>query len=183
VTFNVLTISGSLRAGSSNTGLIKMAQRLAPEGLVIADPYPIRDLPFYDGDLDTPEALPEICAEWRAAVGASDAVLWAAPEYNYSVSGVMKNALDWASRPYGANALGGLVSTVMTSGGGGGGAKCQEYLITVLGLLGGTVIDDPAIGIKMGPGLISADGSTTDPNIEALVSARLANLLAHLTNS
>jgi chromate reductase, NAD(P)H dehydrogenase (quinone) len=181
--FNVLTVSGSLRAASSNTGLIKMAQRLAPAELVIADPYPIRDLPFYDGDLDTPETLPAVCAAWRTAVADCDALLWAAPEYNYSVSGVMKNAIDWASRPFGANALGGLVSTVVTSAGGGGGSKCQEYLINVLGLLGGTVVNDPEIGLKMGPGLVSADGSTTDPEVEALVSARLANLLAHLTNA
>jgi chromate reductase, NAD(P)H dehydrogenase (quinone) len=180
MTFHVLAVSGSLRAASTNTGLIRMTQRLSPAGLVISDPYPIGALPHYDGDLDTPDTLPSVCRDWRAAVSAADAVLWAAPEYNHGPSGVLKNAFDWASRPFGANSLGGLVSTVMTSAG-TGGAFVQGYLVDVLILLGGVVIDDPVIQPPKGPMVIHADGTTSEPAIEALVEARLVNLLAHLT--
>jgi chromate reductase, NAD(P)H dehydrogenase (quinone) len=182
MTFHVLAVSGSLRVASTNTGLIRMAQRLAPTGLAISNPYPIGALPHYDGDLDTPETLPSVCGDWRAAVAAADAVLWAAAEYNHGPSGVMKNAFDWASRPFGANSLGGLVSTVMTSAG-TGGAFVQGYLVEVLTLLGGVVIDDPVIQPPKGPMVIHADGTTSDPSIETLISARLANLLTHLTTA
>jgi chromate reductase, NAD(P)H dehydrogenase (quinone) len=182
MTFHVLAASGSLRVASTNTGLIRMAQRLAPTGLAISDPYPIGALPHYDGDLDTPETLPAVCSDWRAAVAAADAVLWAAPEYNHGPSGVMKNAFDWASRPYGANSLGGLVSTVMTSAG-TGGAFVQGYLVEVLSLLGGVVIDDPVIQPQKGPVVIHVDGTTSEPALETLVAERLANLLAHLTTA
>ncbi len=182
MTFKILAISGSLRAESSNSGLVRMAQRLAPGELAVSDPFPIRDLPFYDGDLDTPETLPPICAAWRAAVADADAILWAAPEYNYAPSGVLKNALDWASRPFGAHGLVGKVSSVLSSAG-GGGPKVQGYLVEILGLLGGTVVVEPEILIKKGPMLIAADGSTSQPEIEVLIATRLVNLAAALTGA
>ena len=75
--------------------------------------HPIGDLPFYDGDLDTPETLPAVCGAWRLATSNADAILWVAPECNYGPSGVLKNALDWASRAFGANGLVGKVSSVL----------------------------------------------------------------------
>ena len=182
MTHRVLTVSGSLRAASSNTGLIRVAQRLAPAGLDLSDPYPIRALPYYDGDLDTPETLPEVCRAWRADVAAADALLIAAPEYNHGPSGVLKNAIDWASRPFGAHVLTGKVVSVMTSAGPGGGGYVLGMLEELFGLLGCTVVDQPAVGLKLGMLSIAPDGTTTDPQIDEVVADRLAHLAAALDN-
>lgn len=97
MTFKVIAISGSLRKASTNTMALRAAQRLAPEGMAIeiAD---ISRIPMYDDDL---RALgePTPVADLKAKVRAADAVLIATPEYNFSIPGVLKNALDWASRP------------------------------------------------------------------------------------
>lgn len=180
MTHRVLTMSGSLRAGSSNTGLIRMAQRLAPAGLALSDPYPIGTLPFYDGDLDTPEALPAVCAALRADIAAADALLIAAPEYNHGPSGVLKNAIDWASRPFGAHVLGGKTVSIITSAGPGGGGYVLGMLNELFALLGCVLVDQPTVGIKLGMLSIAADGTTSDASTEALVAERMSNLAAAL---
>lgn len=95
---NVLAISGSLRAGSLNSALLRAAQKHAPSGLTVEIFAGLADIPLYNGDLDT-DTPPVAVTELRAAIGAADGLIIATPEYNYSVPGVLKNALDWASRP------------------------------------------------------------------------------------
>jgi hypothetical protein len=90
---NVVAISGSLRAKSSNTALLRAAQRLAPGGLRVALYERIGDLPHFNPDLDATAIA--VVAEFSAVVKAADAVLISSPEYAFGVSGVMKNALDW----------------------------------------------------------------------------------------
>ncbi|HEY0700573.1 MAG TPA: NADPH-dependent FMN reductase [Micromonospora sp.] len=95
--FSVLAISGSLRANSFNTALLRAAQRLAPESLTI-DLYPtLADIPPFNEELE-PEP-PAAVVDLRQRIAAADGLLIATPEYNYGVPGVLKNALDWASRP------------------------------------------------------------------------------------
>jgi chromate reductase len=89
-------IAGSLRRGSFNRGLLRAAIESAPEGMTI-EPLEIRDLPLYDADLDV-DGGPEAVRAFKAGVIAADGLLIATPEYNYSLPGVLKNALDWASR-------------------------------------------------------------------------------------
>ncbi len=91
---SVLALSGSLRKESTNTGLLKAAQELAPENLEITI-YDYQNVPLYNGDLDIPQSVLEL----NQAIEKADAVLMAVPEYNYSIPGVLKNAIDWASRP------------------------------------------------------------------------------------
>lgn len=93
-----LGVSGSLRKGSLNTGLLRAAAELAPPGITVEVYGRLRDIPPYDLDLDTDEP-PEPVADLRERIGAADGLLIATPEYNYSIPGVLKNALDWASRP------------------------------------------------------------------------------------
>ncbi len=96
-TLNVLGLSGSLRQGSLNTALLSAAQELAPEGMAIR----IRSLtaiPLYNEEIRQ-AGLPESVIALRKAIGDSDAVIVATPEYNYSIPGVLKNAIDWVSRP------------------------------------------------------------------------------------
>jgi chromate reductase len=92
----VAGIAGSLRRSSYNRGLLRAAIESAPEGIEIV-PLEIRDLPLYDADDDV-EGGPEVVRAFKAAILAADGLLIATPEYNYSLPGVLKNALDWASR-------------------------------------------------------------------------------------
>jgi NAD(P)H-dependent FMN reductase len=180
MTFHVLALSGSLRSGSSNTGLIMMCQRLAPTGLQIEYFPEIALLPYYNADLDQPGAEPESVARFRQKVRDTDAVLMATPEYNGHLPAVLKNAFDWVSKPNGAHALTGKVITSMSSAGGGGGGAVLKYLNTVLPYFGNTVVTEPVVELKKGADYVTADGTSSDASVEALVSERLANLLAAL---
>jgi len=102
---NILGISGSLRAGSLNTALLRAAQKHAPAGVTISLYEGLADLPHYNGDLDTEENLPAQVRELRAQIQAADGLLIATPEYNYSIPGALKNAIDWASRPSATSSL------------------------------------------------------------------------------
>ena len=94
---NVIGISGSLRKGSFNTAALRAAQGLAPEGMTI-EVAQIGDLPLYNDDVRA-AGFPPPAERLRAQLAAADAILLVTPEYNYSISGVLKNAIDWASRP------------------------------------------------------------------------------------
>ncbi len=97
-TWKVAGIAGSLRRGSFNRALLEACRELAPEGLVL-EILEIADVPLYNADLDDDERRPRAVESLKSGLSAADAVLIASPEYNYGVPGVMKNALDWASRP------------------------------------------------------------------------------------
>src|SRR5471032_2613783 len=100
----ILGISGSLRSGSQNTLLLRAAAELAPDGVELELYDGLKDIPPYDEDDDV-EPAPAAVTAFREAIRAADVVLIATPEYNSSVPGALKNALDWASRPYATNPL------------------------------------------------------------------------------
>ena len=104
VTVKILAVSGSLRRDSHNTQLLRVAAEAAPEGVEVELWDGVRDLPLYDQDLEN-SPLPESVRRLREDWAAADAILFATPEYNGSVPGVLKNAVDWASRPKGEAAL------------------------------------------------------------------------------
>ncbi|MFC0622647.1 NADPH-dependent FMN reductase [Kribbella deserti] len=95
----ILAISGSLRSGSLNTALLRAAQKHAPAGLSIELYDGLGELPLYNAELDTETTLPAEVARLRNEIRAADGLLIATPEYNYSIPGGLKNAIDWASRP------------------------------------------------------------------------------------
>ncbi|GGP36430.1 NADPH-dependent FMN reductase [Streptomyces melanogenes] len=95
--FKILGISGSLRADSHNSALLRAAQKFQPGGLDIEIYEGLRDLPPYDMDLDTPENRPAVVADLRRRINEADGVLIATPEFNYSIPGTLKNAIDWVS--------------------------------------------------------------------------------------
>jgi len=141
----VLAVSGSLRADSYNTRLLEAAAAAAPAGveLELADPALIADLPLYDQDLDVPGELPAAVERLRAAWADADAILFATPEYNGSVPGGLKNAVDWASRPRGDAALvNKTVAVVGTSTGQFGAIWAQNDLRRVLGIAGARVVGE-----------------------------------------
>ena len=140
----ILAVSGSLRAGSHNTALLRAAIEAAPEGVEVElfDPAGIAELPLYDQDLDTAGA-PEAVARLREAWGSADAILFATPEYNGSVPGGLKNAIDWASRPKFDSALTNkTVGVVGASTGQFGAMWAQQDLRKILGIAGARVVGD-----------------------------------------
>jgi chromate reductase, NAD(P)H dehydrogenase (quinone) len=123
----VLGIAGSLRAGSFNRSLLRAAQELAPPPMEIAI-HDLSEIPLYNADVEV-EGDPPPVAAFKAAIREAPALLFATPEYNYGVPGVLKNAIDWASRPPGRSVLNGKPAAIMgASPGAGGTARAQLQL-------------------------------------------------------
>ncbi|MGN6664841.1 MAG: NADPH-dependent FMN reductase [Solirubrobacterales bacterium] len=137
----VLGISGSLRRDSYNHALLRAAAERLPAGAEWSEFERLREIPPYDSDLEEMET-PAAVAELRQAMREADAVLVATPEYNHSIPGVLKNALDWASRPAGQSALTGTpVAVIGASTGMFGAVWAQAETRKVLGALGGRVVE------------------------------------------
>lgn len=137
----VLGISGSLRRGSYNHALLREAAERLPAGVEFVEFERLAEIPPYDADLEA-ETAPAAVADLRQAMRDADAVLVATPEYNHSIPGVLKNALDWASRPAGKSALTGTPSAVIGASTGMFGAVwAQAETRKVLGALGGRVLE------------------------------------------
>lgn len=137
----VLGISGSLRSGSLNSALLRAAAERLPAGAELVTYERLGEVPPYDEDVEL-EATPAVVEDLRQAVRSADAVLIVTPEYNHSIPGQLKNALDWVSRPAGKSALNGTPAAVIGASTGMFGAVwAQAELRKVLGALGGRVIE------------------------------------------
>lgn len=142
----ILGISGSLRRDSYNTAALRMAQELAPEGVHI-DIADISGIPLYDDDVRL-NGNPEAVQRFRAQVAAADAILFATPEYNFSVSGVLKNAIDWASRPPDQPFQGKPVAIMGAATGIMGTTRAQYHLRQILVFLDAHPINKPEVMIS-----------------------------------
>ncbi len=129
----VLVLSGSLREKSYNTALLREAQRLAPDGMTIVLAS-IQEFPLYDADLEA-RAFPQAVKDVSASIAKADALLIATPEYNFSIPGVLKNAIDWLSRPPLDQALIGKPVAIAGAGGRLGSARAQYHLRQVCACL------------------------------------------------
>ncbi len=137
----VLGISGSLRSSSLNSALLRTAAERLPAGAELVEFKRLRELPPYDEDVEL-ERTPAIVEELRQAVREANAVLIATPEYNHSIPGQLKNALDWVSRPAGKSALNGKpAAAIGASTGMFGAVWAQAELRKVLGAMGGRVVE------------------------------------------
>jgi chromate reductase, NAD(P)H dehydrogenase (quinone) len=140
----ILAVSGSLRADSFNTSLVRAASEAAPEGVEVElfDPAGLAALPLYDQDLDSGD-VPQSVERLRTAWASADAILFATPEYNGSIPGGLKNAVDWASRPRQEAALmNKTVAVIGASTGQFGAMWAQADLRKVLGMAGARVVGD-----------------------------------------
>jgi chromate reductase, NAD(P)H dehydrogenase (quinone) len=138
----VLGISGSLRRDSYNAALLRAAAERLPDGVELEVFERLAEIPPYDADLEEADETPDAVADLRERMRAADAVLVATPEYNSSIPGALKNALDWASRPAGESALMGTPAAVIGAGTGMfGGVWAQAETRKVLGALGGRVLE------------------------------------------
>jgi chromate reductase len=174
----VLAISGSLRAASHNTALLRVAAELAPAGMELELYDELELIPPYNEDHDG-EASPPPVTSLRERIAAADAVLFSTPEYNGSVPGLLKNAVDWASRPFGRSALWGKpVAAVGASTGEYGALWAQADLRKTLGIAGARVLEaELAVG-KAGD-RFTAEGELNDPEVRERLLEILEQLASH----
>ncbi|MDQ0994336.1 NAD(P)H-dependent oxidoreductase [Streptomyces sp. V3I7] len=173
----ILALVGSLRAGSHNRQLAEAAVKLAPEGVEVEVFEGLADIPFYNEDIDVEGSVPAAAAKLREAAQAADAFLFFSPEYNGTMPAVLKNAIDWLSRPYGAGALVGKpAAAVGTAFGQFGGVWAQDEVRKAVGVAGGKVLEDVKLAI---PGSMTRFAET-HPADDAEVAADLAEVVARL---
>ncbi len=172
----ILGISGSLRRDSYNTRLLAAAGELLPDDAELVVWAGLREIPPFDED-DEAGPAPEAVADLRAALADADAVLFATPEYNGSVPGVLKNALDWASRPHGTNPLRNLpVAVVGASPGGFGAVWAQADLRRILSRIGARVLDTELV-VGNAPDRCDDDGELADQEIRNELEQLLESLV------
>jgi len=175
----VLGISGSLRKGSFNSGALRAAQSLVPEGMTI-EIAEIGDIPLYNEDVRT-AGLPPSVERFRAKIAAADALLVVSPEYNFSVPGVLKNAIDWASRPPNQPFNEKPVAIMGASGGPLGTARGQYHLRQVLYGLNAYVLNKPEVFIREAASKFDEAGNLTDETTKEFIGRLLASLAAWTT--
>jgi chromate reductase len=165
---HLLGISGSLRRGSFNTALLRAAEALAPQevGLEIFD---LSDLPMYNGDLEA-DGDPIAVSDLKRAIREADGVVFASPEYNHSFSGVIKNAIDWASRDRVPGSLIGKPVTIVGAGGMSGTARAQMHLENVLSETGSLVMTKPGVLIANPWDRFDADGRLADEGTRGVIA-------------
>lgn len=174
---SVLGIAGSLRRASFNRGLIRAAVELAPAGMTVV-PYDLAELPFYNADVEA-DGDPVAVIDFKQAIAGADAVLIATPEYNHCIPGVLKNALDWASRPARDSVLSDRPVAVMgATTTQGGTARAQAQLRDGLSFSGGIVLPLPEVLVPRARDSFDADGSLVDDATRAEVRDLLVALAA-----
>lgn len=170
--FEVGYLVGSLASQSINRKLALALTRLAPPQLEMRE-IPIRDLPLYCYDYDAD--FPDVATKFKEAIANVDAILFVTPEYNRSIPGALKNAIDWASRPYGRNSFSRKPSAVIgTSPGSIGTAVGQQHLRSILSFCNSPQMNAPEAYIQFTPNLIKDDGEVT----QASTSEFLRNYMA-----
>lgn len=173
----IIAISGSLRKESTNTAVLRGLQALAPAGMEIEE-MEIGAMPLYNQDLEA--AYPADIQAMKDKIVAADAVIFVTPEYNRSVPGVLKNAIDWLSRPYGKNAFAGKLVLVMgVTGGRIGTALAQEHLRVTMLYLDAHVLGQPELYLGGSGEFLDAQGLIMEGKTKELLTAALAKLAAH----
>jgi len=173
----ILGISGSLRRGSHNRALLRAAAAALPPGATLEVWDELAALPAYDEDLDR-DPVPETVARLRAALADADAVLIATPEYNASLPGALKNALDWASRPWPHNPLRGKpVAVVGSSTGLFGAVWAQAEVRKVLKTIGADVFESE-LAVGLADDAFAEDGRLADSGMQETLEAIVRDLAA-----
>lgn len=170
----ILGIAGSLRAGSYNRAALRACDGLLPRGATL-DTFDLAGIPGFseDDEKDPPEKVVEL----KRRVRGADAILFVTPEYNYSIPGVLKNAIDWASRPYGDSAWSGKPAAIMgASIGGIGTARAQYHLRQVMVFLDMFPVNQPEVMIGHAQERFDKDGNLTDESTRDHIRKLLVSL-------
>ncbi len=175
-TVNLLSFAGSLRKGSYNTALLRAALELVPKDAKL-EIFDLEGIPPFNQDLESQP--PQKVKEFKAKIRAADAILIATPEYNYSIPGFLKNAIDSASRPYGDNAFDGKPVALMgASAGALGTARAQYHLRQSCVFLNMHPLNQPEVMVPLAQEKIDQDGKVTDQKTREKIRELLESLVA-----
>ena len=171
----ILGIAGSLRRQSYNRAALNAATKLLPEGAIL-ETFELDGIPVFNQDED--QNPPAKVVELKRRIREADAILFATPEYNYSVPGVLKNAIDWASRPYGDSAWYGKPAAIMGATSGSlGTARAQYHLRQMFVFLNMFPINQPEVLISNAASRFDQEGNLTDETTKELIRQLLQNLV------
>lgn len=173
-TLRVLGISGSLRKGSFNTAVLQAAIELAPQGMII-ETADLLSIPVYNEDVratGVPDSVKRLCE----AIAAAEALLIVTPEYNYSIPGVLKNAIDWASRPPNQPFAGKPLAIMGASSGAGGTMRAQYHLRQVAVFLDMHPLNKPEVFVRSAQEKVDASGKLTDTATRKVIGDQLVAL-------
>jgi chromate reductase len=172
---SILAVPGSLRKASYNHAALKAAQRLVPPDAEL-EIFELHGIPPFNEDEE--KTPPERVSEFKKKIREADAILFATPEYNYSIPGVLKNAIDWASRPYGDSAWNGKPAAIMgASAGAYGTLRAQYHLRQSFVFLNIQPVQQPEVLIGPASKKFDAEGNLTDEKAKQLISQLLQNLV------
>lgn len=175
----IAVLVGSLRRESINAKLATAVETLAPEELSF-ERLSIGDLPLYDQDDDADQA--DEVVRLKGRIGAADGLIFVTPEYNRSIPGVLKNAIDHASRPYGKNAFAGKPAGLLgASVGAIGTAVAQQHLRNVLGYLDVPVLGQPEVFLQVGEGFFTDDGAIANDGTREFLQGWMDRYVAWVT--
>lgn len=173
---NILGFAGSLRKDSYNKSLLRAALELLPEDARL-ELFDLEGIPPFNQDFE--RSPPNKVKEFKAKINAADAILVATPEYNHSVPGVLKNAIDWASRPYGDNSFNRKPVAIMSASGGLlGGARAQYHLRQSLTALNMRPLNWPEVFVTFANQKIDEKGSLKDEETRQIIKELLERLVA-----
>lgn len=176
----ILGISGSLRRASYNSGLLRAAQELVPEGVTL-HPGSIAGVPLYNGDDEAAHGAPPAVLALREALQAADGLLLVSPEYNNGIPGVFKNAIDWMASGKAAELFRGKpVAVIGASPGGFGTMLAQNHWLPVLRTLGARQWHEGRLMVSKAGGLFDADGNLTDAATRQKLAGFVAGFAASL---
>jgi chromate reductase len=175
-TLNILGFAGSLRNGSYNRAPLRVAADLVPKDVKL-DIFDLEGIPPFNQDLEN--SMPETVKKFKAKIRSADAILIATPEYNYSIPGVPKNAIDWASRPYGDNSFDGKPVAVMSASIGMlGGARAQYQLRQTFVFLNMHPLNKPEVLVTFANEKFDEKGKLTDEKTKEFIKQLLQALVA-----
>jgi chromate reductase, NAD(P)H dehydrogenase (quinone) len=173
-TINLVGMSGSLRKKSFNTAALRAAQSLLPEGVAM-ELLDIGGFPLYNDDVRE-QGYPEVVQHFRQKLADADGILIVTPEYNYSVSGVLKNAIDWGSRPPKQPFDGKPIAIMSASQGALGGARAQYHMRQMFVFLNGAVLNRPEVMISVAQTKFDDEGRLKDEPTREMVGKLVAAL-------
>jgi chromate reductase len=172
----ILGFAGSLRNGSYNKALLRAAAELLPKEASL-EIFDLEGIPPFNQELEA--HMPEKVKDFKAKIRAADAILIATPEHNYSVPGVLKNAIDWASRPHGDNSFEGKPAAIMSASTGMlGGARAQYHLRQIFVFLDMYPVNKPEVFVTFASQKIDEQGRLTDEATRKIIKQLLESLVA-----
>jgi len=171
----ILGIAGSLRKASYNRGALRAAQQLCPQGATI-EVFELDGIPGFSQDEE--RQPPQKVVDFKSRIRAADAILFVTPEYNYGLPGVLKNAIDWASRPYGDSAWNGKPAAIISAAlSMGGGVRAQYQLRQSFVFLNVDAVLQPEVAIGNASERFDEQGNLKDETSKKLIGQLLQNLV------